>query len=226
MKTLLSLLCLCLVVTSAARAELSAAGWLETYYLNPQPSELPRQIRQLSHDGYFERPGHVALAIGFIGTIFAAHPQEVDGWLLQLNGLPLRHQKLIAAALWQAGHPLGAELLPLLGQFDRNHEQLAEMASEPCPSILATPVRSPSSLNLHWGAFLATGDERHILTILDALGSERPGLGGATQRALTQKAASHPRVLAICRDQLEKQPEEIRNPLRAAIYAVATAPHS
>src|SRR3954468_20975787 len=139
MKTLSSLLCLLVVVTSAARAELSAAGWLETYYLNPEPAELPRNIRQLSRDGYFEQPGHVALAIGFIGSIFAAHPAEVDGWLLQLNGLPLRHQKLIVAALWQAGHPLGAELLPLLGQLDRNHEQLAEMASARCPSILETP---------------------------------------------------------------------------------------
>src|SRR5262245_10386190 len=49
---------LALVSSFAARAEISAPAWLETYYLDPQPNELPRAIRELSNSGYFEQPGH------------------------------------------------------------------------------------------------------------------------------------------------------------------------
>ena len=208
---------LALAAAFTARAEISAQAWLETYYLNPQPAELPRAIQRLSQEGYFDEPSHVAVAIGFIGTIFAQHPQQVDAWLLQLNGLPFRHQRLIAAALWQAGLPLGNDMLRVLGPSARNHEQVAQLATLPAPAIENTPVLSASSMNLRWGAFLATGDERHIISILDAIGDDRPGLDAAARVALAQDAAAHPRVMEICRAQLDRQPEEVRSVLRAAL---------
>src|SRR5947208_15763298 len=107
---------LALASSIAARAEISAQGWLETYYLNPQPAELARQVHQLSRDGYFEKPGHVAIAIGFFSTVFAQNPERVDSWLTELKGLPLAHRRLVAAALWQAGNPRGSEMLRQLDQ--------------------------------------------------------------------------------------------------------------
>jgi hypothetical protein len=215
-----------LLVFGAARlhAGISAQAWLETYYLNPQPAELPQAIQQLSAEGYFDRPANVPIAIGFISTVFAQHPKQVDPWLTQLSGLPLKHQRLLAAALWQSGHPLGAELIPLLGQFARNRAQLDSLASTPSPLILDTPVLSPSSMNLQWGAFLASGDERYIINVLDAIGTDQPGLDAAARVALAQNAAAHPRVLEICRTQLDRQPEEIRSVLRAALNAGAPIP--
>lgn len=212
---------------SGARAEVSAAAWLETYYLHPQPAGHPSAIHRLSREGWFERPGHVAIAIGFIATIFAQHPQEVDAWLLQLNGLPLAHQRLVASALWQAGHPLGAEMLPVLGQYSRVRDQVLRLAGMPTVTIADTPVRSPSSMHLRWGAFLASGDERHIVSILDAIGEERPGLDAAARTTLARHAAAHPRVMEICRAQLDRQPEDVRSALRAALRdATAVRPGS
>jgi len=201
----------------AAPAEISAQAWLETYYLNPQPAQLPREIQRLSRDGYFEQPGHVAVAIGFISTVFVQHPDQVDGWLLQLNGLPPAHQRLIASALWQAGHPLGAELLQKLGRSASNREQVERLASAPSVAIEDTPVLSASSMNLRWGAFLASGDERHIVSILDAIGSDQPGLDASARVALAQNAAAHPRVMEICQAQLDREPAEVRGALRAAL---------
>ncbi|HVS53721.1 MAG TPA: hypothetical protein VHD62_15300 [Opitutaceae bacterium] len=225
MKTLSSLLVatLALAVISPARAELSAAAWLETYYLDPQPAELPHAIQRLSREGYFDRAGNIPIAIGFISTIFAQHPERVDAWLVELNGLPLKHQRLIAASLWQAGHPLGAELLPRLAEFQADRAAVASLASKPSTDILDTPVVSPQSMNLRWGAFLASGDERHIVAVLEAIGSDIPALGATAQRALAQDAAAHPRVLEICRAQLEREPEEIRSALRAALNDAAPA---
>src|SRR5436853_4867771 len=85
----------------AARAEISAQAWLETYYLNPAPGELTRNVAALSREGYFEKSGNTAIAIGFISTVFTANPDKVEGWLLELSGLPAHHQRLLAAAVWQ-----------------------------------------------------------------------------------------------------------------------------
>ena len=88
------------------------------------------------------------------------------------------------------------------------------------------PVLSPSSMNLHWGAFLASGKDRHIVSILEAMGSDRPGLHVAARTALAQNAATHPRVLQICQAELAKQPEEVRSELRAALNGVVAKPRS
>jgi hypothetical protein len=84
-------------------------------------------------------------------------------------------------------------------------------------SVNQTPVDSAASMNLQWGAFLASGDERHIVSVLGALGSNEPGLATSARFALARDAASHPRVLEICREQLDRQPQAIRAELRAVV---------
>jgi hypothetical protein len=207
------------VITAPLRAGISAPAWLETYYLDPQPNDLPPRIRELSTGGYFDAPGHAAIAIGFIGTIFAAHPDRVDGWLRQLDGLPLKTNRLLAAALWQAGHELGPDSLRILAQGSPIRAAVERVANTPPQAIADTPVHSASSMNLRWGAFLASGDAQHVIAILDSIGLNDPGLTTAATVALAQDATDHPRVLEICRAQLEREPEPIRAEMRAALDA-------
>ena len=209
-----------------ARADISAPAWLETYYLNPQPGELPRAVQQLSRAGYFDRAENTAVAIGFLSTLFARHPERVEGWLHEIGTLPAKHERLLAASLWQAGHPRGEELLRTLGRTSPMRAEIERLAATPVQRVADTSVRSPSSMRLQWGAFLASGDERHIVSILDAFGLNEPSLNSATRMALAQNAAAHPRVMEICRAQLERQPEEIRTELRAALNQAATVPRS
>lgn len=208
---------LALVSSLAAREEISPQAWLETYYVHQSPAQLGRAVLGLSRSGYFEQPGHTAIAIGFLSTVFAKHPDRVDGWLLEFNPLPASHHRLIAAALWQAGHPMGADLLKKLGEFSPVRGEVQALADKKSTSVANTPVRSPSSMNLQWGAFLATGDERHIVNVLEAMGNDLPGLDSAARASLAQNAAAHPRVLEICRVQLDRQPEQVRSLLRAAL---------
>ena len=223
MKTLLRLLLAGFALASAAalRAEISAQAWLETYYLNPQPAQVPAAIERLSREGYFERAENTAVAIGFLSTVFAQNPGKVEGWLDQLNTLPARDQRLLAAALWQSGHPLGANWLRLLAQKSPVRSEVERLANTPSQRVVDTTVRSPSSMRLQWGAFLASGDGRHVVAILDGFGLNEPGLTSATRMALAQHASAHPRVMDICRAQLDRQPEEIRSELRAALNAAA-----
>lgn len=228
MITLRRLLCasLLLALSTTVRAELSAQSWLESYYLNPQPAEVPRAIQSLSREGYFDRADNVAVAIGFFGALFTRHADRVEAWLDASAHLPQRHQRILAAALWQAGHPLAENQLLRLGLNSANRAEVERLARTPSQRIADTPVRSPSSMRLQWGAFLATGNEAHIVSILDAFGLDEPSLTSAARMSLAQNAAAHPRVMEICQAQLARQPEEIRSELRAALNAAAAAPRS
>ena len=229
MKTLLriSLAAFALASSAALRADISAQAWLESYYLNPQPAELPRAVERLSREGYFARDENVAVSIGFLGAVFAQNPARVDGWLQALSHLPAREQRLLAAAVWQSGHPVGNHHLRSVAVGSPVRAEVERLAELP-PQVLAeTSVLSPSSMRLRWGAFLATGHERHVVAILDGFGLNNPRLHSAARMALAQNAAAHPRVLEICRTQLDRQPEDVRSELRAALNAAdRTAPRS
>lgn len=201
----------------ATQAAPSAEAWLETYYVNPQPGQLADSFRALSREGYFDRPGNVPVAVGFFSAVFAQNPDRVEGWLVELKGLPLRHQRLLAAALWQAGHPRGAELMRKLAANSPVQADIERLASVESRRVLDTAVLSPASMNLQWGAYLASGDERHIVNIFDAIGHNEPGLETAAAVALAQHAADHPQVMEICRTQLDRQPDEVKEVLRAAV---------
>jgi hypothetical protein len=228
MKTLKSLFVagLAFASTLAARADSAAQVWLETYYVNPRPAELTANVQALSREGFFEKPGHTALGIGFLSTVFAGNTAQAEKWLAELSRLPARHQRLVAAALWQAGHPRGAEMLRHVDSNSSVRDEVLRMADTPAQLVADVPVRSPSSMNLQWGAFLASGDERHIVRVLDAIGTGERTLDHAARIALAQNAASHPRVLEICRAQLDRQPEEVRSVLRAALRDAETKPRS
>ncbi|MDB6168944.1 MAG: hypothetical protein JWM88_1808 [Verrucomicrobia bacterium] len=213
--------CVACASTLAARAEMSAQAWLRHYYLNPQPAEVPRMVQALSHQGYFDESAETAVAIGFFSTVFAQNPDRVDTWLAGFRSLPRNHQRLMAAALWQAGNPRGAPMLRTLSQSSASRTEIQQLADLPSAPVARTAVLSPSSMNLQWGAFLASGDRKYITNVLAAIGTGEPGLDEAARYALAQNAAAHPRVMEICQAELAKQPTGAQSVLRAALEDAA-----
>lgn len=213
---------LALASSLAALADTSAQNWLESYYLNPRPAELSRSVRELSRSGWLDQNGHTALTIGFLGSVFAQNPQRVDGWVKDLADLPRAHRSLVASAVWQSGHPSGATLLRELSANSPMRGEIEKLVAQPNTTVINTPVLSPSSMNLQWGAFLASGNERHVVAILDAMGADRPGLDIAARQSLAVNAVAHPRVMEICRVQLDRQPESVRAEIRAALKAAGS----
>lgn len=218
-----------LAVSSGLRADISTSSapqswqWVSQYYANPRPDDLLRVVHSLSRTDYFETVGQPAIAIGFFSTVFAQHPERVNQWLSQTADLPDRHRRILAAAAWKAGHPRGARLVHELSVNDdlSLRAEIRDLLAVGPASIASTPIASAASLNLQWGAFLASGEERYIINVLSALGSNERGLASSARFALAQNAAAHPRVMEICQAQLSKQPEAIRAELRAALNAAA-----
>jgi hypothetical protein len=214
-------LTLLLVSPVQAARNASAGEWVDHYYQNPQPEQFVSGIYGLSRNGYFEQPGHVPLAIGFIAGVFRQNPESIDQWVMSFRGLPTAHQRLIASALWYSGSPKGAEYLRAYARVV-GPEMRAEIERllVTDPALRETPVLSASSLNLQWGAFLATGESQHIRNVLAALGSGEPGLSSTARFALAEKAVAHERVYEICQAELTRQPAEVREQMRAAMAGV------
>lgn len=197
----------------------SSERWLTHYYQNPQPADLARAVMSLSREGYFDVPGNVSRSIGFFSAVFAQHPEYVSTWFTQFEKLPVRAQRLMASALWYSGHPQGEKILDQLAMnaSPETRASIDRLLSQNATPVLHTPVLSESSMNLQWGSFLASGDERYVTNILSAVGAGLPGVNEAARMSLAMNAASHPRVMEICRAQLDKQPNEVRSVLRAAL---------
>lgn len=224
MKNSKALLCglglaLGLCVSAVAKPAQDWANWVENYYLNAETEKVVPAVYALSRDGYFEQAGQPAMAIGFLGAVFAQNPDKVEGWVRDFRDLPAAHQRIVAAALWYSGLPQGADHLRALArqsnpQIRAEVEGLVAWAQ---PSLRDTEVQSASSLNLQWGAFLGSGDSQHVVNVLAALGSPERSLNTAARTALAQKALAHPRVYEICQAEISRQPAGVREELSTAL---------
>lgn len=200
-----------------ASTSLSGEDWMNNYYKKPDPAGLTSSMLQLSRFGYFEEQGHTTLAIGFLSKVFAQNPERVDGWMSFAKALPAEHQRLFVAALWYSGNPRGAQMLReyAANAPEEIRDSIDAIISKNRP-LAETPVLSASSLNLQWGAFLATGDSAPVRTILASLGEDN-SLSTEIRWKLAQNAVQHERVLAICREELTRQPNSVQETLRAVI---------
>lgn len=212
-----------LALSLTAQAASSAQAWLENYYQNPQPSELPQAVYSLSREGYFQQPAHASTAIGFLATVFAQNPDKVDGWLFHLEGLPPADRRVIACALWQAGNPRGEKMLRDLASYGPNPAEIARLASTRSTPVADAKVLTASSMNLQWGAFLASGDQKYVVNVLTAIGTDGPALDEAARYQLAMNAAAHPRVMEICRAELSRQPDRVQKVLTAALNDASAA---
>ncbi|PTY07866.1 hypothetical protein DB347_06465 [Opitutaceae bacterium EW11] len=209
------------LVAIESDSEYRTLSWMDNYYAQPQPELLVKRVYVLSRMGFFEQEGQPAQSIGFFAAVFARNPDKLDAWFSDFRGLPSAHRRLLAAAAWVAGSPRAEAYLRQAPGIDA--KRLEEVVSANRTLLADSPVLSPASMNLHWGAFLATGDARHIQQILTAVGSKTPGIAESARVSLALNASQHPRVLEICRAELERQPNAVRELLRAALDEAALA---
>ncbi len=209
-------------VSVASRAS-SSERWIQNYYQNPRADDLLTAVHSLSRTGELSAEKNVATNIGFFAAVFEQNPQKVNYWLRETASLPEADRRVLAAAAWQAGSPRGAALLRDMSQRSTNEvrQEIAGLLERGATPVAETAVLSESSMNLHWGAFLASGDDRHVLAVLNAFGSGERNLSSSARFSLAQNAARHDRVMQVVRAQLDKQPEPLREELRAALNAAS-----
>lgn len=194
--------------------------WMDHYSQNPQPQELISAVLSLDQDGYFQSAAQRDSAIGFLSVVLRQNPNEVAFWLRTSNRvLSEQPRRILAAAAWFAGRPEAGPQLQKIAFASERAEIDRLVADGRQADIAAIPVSSEPAMNLQFGAYLASGDQRYIGNIFAAFGSNEPGLTNAARYTLARNAVEYPRVLEACRSELARQPSAVRAQFEAALNA-------
>jgi hypothetical protein len=213
---------LALAALPQVRAETgSGKNWMDHYYETPHSADFVPGVVALSREGVFDSDHQKFIAIGFLSKVFEQNPGAVAGWLrAAMPLLPEQGQRVLVAAAWMASNPAADRYLPRFyaqsvgEQRDITGTMIDEKAVTPVVDI---PVNTVHAMDLQWGAFLASGDERYVTNVFTAFGSAQPGLATAARYTLVQNAAADPRVMQVCRDVLSRQPDSVRAQFQAAL---------
>ncbi len=194
-------LALALPALAAARdiSPFSGRDWLENYHRHPAPERFVPAVFDLSRTQYFNVPGNIPVGLGFFATLFRQHADYVDDWLQYCRMLPDQEQRLIASALWIAGHPKGEAYLrryadEIVGPAMR--EQLQQALAHQRAFDERT-VDSSRALHLKWGSYLVTGDETVLAAVLTGA-DQLDDLSVRERWWLACAAAGQDAVVAFC----------------------------
>jgi len=191
----------------------SSTDWITFYYKSPSPERFVDELRALTTAGTFEDSKSHAPFIGFLSQVMAQNPESVEPWLKEFEDLDEQPRKLILAAAWYSDTD-GAK-----AYF--KEKKLENLAEKDPPDILDLKVDNPSTLDMLWGYFLATGEEAPIRRIVSGLQlSKYAGAAEAFKESqkteedkrkvwlyatfqaarwsLTANSKQHPKVLEYC----------------------------
>ncbi|MDD5255428.1 MAG: hypothetical protein PHR11_05185 [Candidatus Omnitrophica bacterium] len=209
--------------------------WVTHYYEHKDTASVVTAIREMFRQGAFdEQDAQAAFAAGFLSMVFARNPDKIDAWFEELEDLTLAQKRYLWIALNFSKSPAGQQTLEKIREKSEPGpaQFIGELLAQAYLDILETPIDNTGALEVCWGSFFAGGDERYIVKIIGTLsGLSQPyngELGIQDPRAIAESArvnlmydaVRHPRILEICKREMELQPQEVREAL-AEIVAKA-----
>ncbi len=205
--------------TASPMTEKELNTWMTYYYLHPSPEEAPLAIQSMHQIGYLKRENAGAPIASYFSLIFRSCPAAIEPSFKSFAEFLPEEQKLLLRSLWlaktgEAKVQLGKLVKTQVAKGNHENEDLLKYEA---PEIETISVDSPDVLDMLWGAFLATGDEKYVIRVISVLPYSaikgdiaRLLVGGAAKWSLESNAIQHKRVLDICSSQLEKQPGEVQ----------------
>jgi hypothetical protein len=211
-----------------------AQEWFTYYYLHPRPDLLPSALEVFSNAGALKSQEAAGTLVAFLAQVCAANPDKVSSWAAVVGKRPNDQKVVMEAALWIANSVESRLALAQLGNAEGQNQKkaISQMLSQPPPDLLQGEIESPVVVDALWGGFFATGDRRFVERIISVLpwinvkdNASKLLIGEAAQRSLTSNAIQHPRVLEICKDALNRVPENQKSVLAEAIQRAEKAGH-
>lgn len=144
--------------------------WVMSYYKNPSPEKFIEGVRDFSEKNMFENESSRLPTVGFLSGVFANNPTKVKDWLSELSSSPKEDLNWIYNALLYSKAEVASELFKEYF-FDGNayDEDAYLIFIEQIPPIFEMPLDHASVLDMNWAYFFATGDQRPIRHIIEAL---------------------------------------------------------
>jgi len=198
------------------------------YYQNPQPGMIPSLLPELQKQGDLDL-AHMAAA-GFLAQVFHDHPDRLGEWAPAIQKLDELPRAYVWLAVWYSATEPAMKLLHEVVPREKGPaaETLSQIIQETSPPLDQYEVKSGGVLDLLWGAFYATGRQEYIARIIDCLpwslktgkeDAQQIAIGKVAEWSLRENARAHPRVLALCKSELDRHGEEAKPILSKLILA-------
>lgn len=202
------------------------AGWMTSYYQHPEPDRIVEAMRAASRFGLLRGTNTAPPMFGFLAGWFLDNDAATDAVIDKLADLPPEDLPAVIAGLWYSGAPGSIPALKkYASRMPSQQAVIAERVARRSQGIAAVPLENGAwAVDALWGNFSATGKDAPVVRIMTALpwttlkqSDKRRLVGEAARWSLTSNAVQHPRVLAICREQLKQQPKDVAKVLAEVI---------
>ncbi len=188
--------------------------WVMHYYEKPQPDTVPSEFIRIGKLGFLDRQDSQFVFITFLSELMNRNPDRIETWVNKLQEFSQPQKRLLWAAVWQSRTDQGIALLKKLSETlsGDDKEYVLQLLSQSTVPFDKKPIESPGALDLLWACFFASGDERYVNRVIDALKLEEGHgndilIGAAARFSLAANARTHPKVLQICQEAQRARPE-------------------
>lgn len=223
-------LALALLLAAGARAH-HTEDWLTYFYLEKDSAQIVESLRDMAQEGALDAGPQEAPLASFFSEVFRASPQQAAGWI-EAAQLDAGKRKPLIKALWLAGLQYEAVKLARLDAWPQAD---LEKLRRPPPDRFGFRISDPSHLDMMWAAFVATGDERFVLRVIDVLdypvapgeaGMPALTLRGSARWSLASNAFLHELVLRACRAEAARRGGLAREVLLGILEEVPRKAHA
>jgi hypothetical protein len=136
---------------------------LTSFYKDPRPERLVGFFDQFDADHPAKWDAYPAVA-GFFAVVFREYPASIERLMpARLN--PQSATTLAAALRMSGNQAMAAKLKPKFDQAGQDEKLTGEFGNLPA-RIEDLSIRSPTHLDILWGAAFASGDERYVRMII------------------------------------------------------------
>jgi hypothetical protein len=153
------------LILLAAVQNVFAEDWISHYYKHPTPERFVTEVQALSKAGNLSNPKTASMISVFLGRVMAANPTQVDGWLNQLGDLKGGDRQTILLAASLSGTKEAQAYL--------NRQADAEKFRRKPVEVRTLEPNNPTTLDMLWADFFATGEAAPIRRIVVALNYDK-----------------------------------------------------
>jgi hypothetical protein len=200
---------------------------MQYYYRNPRPELSGGAIIFMDDNNLINSQLKQPLFASFFSIVFSKNPQDIDKFKNTLSVLSPHTKETILQALWlsdtqEARHCLQQEAI-LLKEPDSAY--IRRLLGLKPYDILSMRISKVSDLDMLWGAFFASGDNRYIKKIIKTLSwlesgenqTNKTAIAKAAVESLINNARRDSYIMRICQQELANTSLTLKTALQKII---------
>jgi hypothetical protein len=205
--------------------------WINDYRKDPEPNRLPEVFHAMGNLGLFRDLDSAGVYIGFLGGVIGSNPERAERLVSRMFPMPPEDQVVLIRAIAYSGLPDWKDLLQkFVERMPARMVLLRKYLYGDGKTLSDMPIDDGAYvIDALWGYYFATGYREPIERIVGALAMsidkndvEKVTIGSMAKWTLATNASREKELLDILNEEMNRQPADVRKPLREVIEAAET----